>query len=260
MYLLIDTSYLFFYRIYALKNWFGKAKPEITDPYNDPLFRDKLEKMTIKCVIDLIKRHKVTDPSKVFFLKDCRRTDIWRNTHIDEYKGGRVNNIPKELFYFLHQEVLPAVIDKHNYNILSLHTLEADDIAFILKCQIRERYPDRDIVIITNDNDYLQLIDKHTQLFNLCDKDLSERSCGNPHNDLMLKIIIGDKSDNIPKVFPKCGPKTAQKYLDTPGKLEEMLNKENYREIFTRNQRLIDFNYIPKNLQQDMIEIISDIL
>ena len=260
MYILIDTSYLVFYRIYATKNWFNKSKPELTDIYNEHEYKEKLEKMTIKCINDLVKKNKIIDPKKVFFLKDCKQSRIWRNTHIDEYKGGRKNDIPKELFSFVFNDVIQPLIDKYEYNSLFLDTLEADDIAFILKNQIRDKFPEEKILIITNDNDYLQLIDKKTTVVNLCGKDLSERSCGNPKNDLLLKIILGDNSDNIPKVFPKCGPKTAQKYIDDSVKMEEMLNKENYREIFERNRTLIDFNYIPKNLQQIMIDIINNIL
>tara|TARA_Y100000389_G_scaffold181349_1_gene196874 strand:+ start:7052 stop:7834 length:783 start_codon:yes stop_codon:yes gene_type:complete len=258
MYILFDTSYLFFYRIYALKNWYKKAKPEVTDIYNDSEFLIKLEKMTIKCITDLLKKNKITDPKNVYFLKDCAQANIWRNEHIGEYKAGRVNEIPKEVFKFLHNTVLSSLIDKNDWRSLYLDKLEADDIAFILKNQIREKYPDSDILIITNDNDYLQLIDKKTRLQNLCGKDLSERSCGNPSEDLLMKIILGDNSDNIPKVFPKCGPKTAQKYIKTPGLLEDMLTKENYNEIFQRNRRLIDFNYIPHDLQEIMIVIINE--
>lgn len=258
MYILFDTSYLFFYRIYALKNWYSKAKPEVTDIYNDSEFLAKLEKMTIKCITDLLKKNKITDPSYVYFLKDCPQSNIWRNEHIGEYKGGRVNEIPKEVFKFLHNTVLSSLIDKNEWRSLYLDKLEADDIAYILKNQIREKYPDKDILIITNDNDYLQLIDKKTRLQNLCGKDLSERSCGNPSEDLLMKIILGDNSDNIPKVFPKCGPKTAQKYIKNPGLLEDMLAKENYNEIFQRNRRLIDFSYIPELLQGEMIGIIDE--
>ena len=259
MYVFIDTSYLFFYRIYALKNWYKKAKPEISNPYEDIEFKIKLEKMTKKCINDIVKKNKIPG-NNLFFLKDCPQANIWRNTHICEYKGGRVNEIPKEIFKYLHNDVLPAFIDSNDFKSLYYDTLEADDIAFILKNYIRDKYPDEKILIITNDNDYLQLIDNKTTLQNLCGKDLSERSCGDPKKDLLLKIILGDNSDNIPKVFPKCGPKTAEKYINTSGKLDEMLDKENYREIFERNQRLIDFNYIPNDLQQSMIEIISNIL
>ena len=36
----------------------------------------------------------------------------------------------------------------------------------------------------------------------------------NPDKDLFVKIVIGDKSDNINGIFKRCGTKTACKYYE----------------------------------------------
>jgi 5'-3' exonuclease len=73
--------------------------------------------------------------------------------------------------------------------------------------------------------------------------------------DLFCKILTGDKSDNIPGVFKKCGPKTALKYYANRDLLEEQLNKnESSRLIMERNRTIIDFREIPINLQNEFYD------
>jgi 5'-3' exonuclease len=65
---------------------------------------------------------------------------------------------------------------------------------------------------------------------------------------------MGDISDNIPSVFPKCGPKTALNFFDN----KELLNKklaenEIYRKNYELNNKIIDFNNIPDDLVKEFI-------
>jgi 5'-3' exonuclease len=63
---------------------------------------------------------------------------------------------------------------------------------------------------------------------------------------LEIKIIMGDISDNIPSVFPKCGPKTAQKCIDDPEFFKKkMENNEAYYKQYELNKKLINFDNIP---------------
>ena len=67
--------------------------------------------------------------------------------------------------------------------------------------------------------------------------------------DLFCKIVAGDKSDNIPAVFNKCGIKTAIKYYNSRDLFDERLkNDKNAQEKYKRNQTIIDFNCIPFDL------------
>ena len=60
--------------------------------------------------------------------------------------------------------------------------------------------------------------------------------------------ILGDKSDNIPGVFNKCGKKTVEKCYDDSVFFETKLNKENKRVDYEKNLQLINFDYIPSTL------------
>jgi 5'-3' exonuclease len=43
--------------------------------------------------------------------------------------------------------------------------------------------------------------------------------------NLFCKIVTGDKSDNIPSIFKKCGIKTALKYYNDKNLFEAQLEK-----------------------------------
>ena len=60
---------------------------------------------------------------------------------------------------------------------------------------------------------------------------------------------MGDSSDNIPSVFPKCGVKTAQKCVeDLEFFKKKMDNNPEYYAQYELNKNLVDFNNIPQQL------------
>jgi 5'-3' exonuclease len=112
---------------------------------------------------------------------------------------------------------------------------------------------------MTSDKDYLQLSAPNVQIFNLSFKNISEKSsCGNSLEDLEIKIIMGDSSDNIPSVFPKCGVKTAQKCIEDPEFFKKKMDVcEKYYSQYELNKTLVDFNCIPTNLVDEFLSSIG---
>jgi len=133
-------------------------------------------------------------------------------------------------------------------------TAEADDVVAILKTHIRKQQPTKQIVIVTNDHDYLQLLDEYTILINLKHKLLSEKSLGSREKDLNMKIILGDSADNIPKSIPRCGKKTALTLVNNPEQLQKKLENQEIFKQYSLNQLLIDFDFIPKNICDTVIQ------
>ena len=128
-------------------------------------------------------------------------------------------------------------------------SLEADDIIAITKNYIRKTYPDAYIWIITSDMDYLQLAEQDkVMLFDMNFKELTKKySFNDPEKDLFYKIVMGDKSDNIPPIFPKCGIKTADKlYNDKNELLKKIKENQKIKKQFDFNEKIIDFKNIPQ--------------
>jgi hypothetical protein len=60
---------------------------------------------------------------------------------------------------------------------------------------------------------------------------------------------MGDISDNITSVFPKCGPKTALKYYENKELFQTKLNSSpDFQKRYQLNSTLVDFNNIPQEL------------
>jgi 5'-3' exonuclease len=258
--LVIDTSYLIFFRFHAVKSWITRAKPDvIIDKTDDittiPEFMDTYRKTFFKTVQKIMKTNNIT-MNNVIFARDCSGADVWRKMIFTEYKENRdySNFNGKTIFKWTYDNLLPEYIEK-GAKVVRFDYIEADDIAAIITMHIK----DRPILIITNDNDYLQLcVNPNVKLLNLKEEDITTRSIGSPYADLMKKIILGDPSDNIPKVFCKCGIKTLEKYILNPQLLEDTLKQDiEANKRYKLNKVLIDFNQIPEIYKNEVINWIN---
>ena len=259
IYVLIDISYLIFYRYFALIQWWKHANSDIIlpeNPYECKEFLEKFEKMikeSINKIKEKLKLKKVE--CKFIGARDCPRKNIWRNELYSKYKETRDNDKNNCGMFFKHvykNNLLDNIGMEH---ILSFDKLEADDIIATLKKYIHNKYPTSQIIIIANDHDYLQLLDENTEIINLQFKKLRDNSKVHSLSDknLFYKILLGDKSDNILPVFNKCGPKTVEKYYLDSELLNSDLDKFKCRDKYQRNKILIDFNNIPKNLLDEFL-------
>ena len=149
-------------------------------------------------------------------------------------------------FFKLGKDILKEL----NIQTLYHEKLEADDCNALTCNYIRSQIPDSKVYIIANDMDYLQLASDNVKIINMQYKDLtdSKKWSGNAEQDLFCKIVIGDKSDDIPPLFKKCGPKTAIKYFKDQEAFHKQLKKEDAYEKYEKNKKLVDFNEIPENL------------
>ena len=262
-FIFIDGSYFCFYRYHSLLTWWKNAFPEeldaLKDPFQNQKFVEKFKKTFIENVQKIPKNLKL-DNSIIIVGKDCKRENIWRNKLFPNYKANRLNG-PEDgfmggpFFKMAYEEKL--FIQGGARSILKHNQLEADDCIAITVKHLLSTYPTCNIYIITSDKDYLQLAEERVQIFNLAFKKLTDqKSCtGNSSCDLFCKILTGDPSDNIPSVFPKCGPKTALKYYENKELLEKKLQElETYRNNYELNKKIIDFNNIPEELVKEFME------
>jgi 5'-3' exonuclease len=264
-FIFIDGSYFCFYRYHSLLTWWKNAYPDqsdvLLDPYQNKQFVDKFKKTFIDNVSKIPKGLNLDKKEKPIIIvgKDCKRENIWRNELFPNYKGNRSNG-PEDgfmggpFFKMAYEEQL--FIQGGAKTILKHPKLEADDCIAITVKHLLNTYPTCNIYIITSDKDYLQLAQGRVHLYNLAFKKLTEqKSCtGDSMCDLFCKIVTGDPSDNIPSVFPKCGPKTALKYFENRELFEKKLQEsELYQKQYDLNRKIIDFNYIPEELVNEFM-------
>ena len=260
-YILIDTSYLIFYRYFALLQWWRVAHPDddLGNPAENLDFKQKFVKQIVEAV-DNIRRslrlhsnRRQNPPVKVLLARDCPRKNIWRNQYFTEYKATREKDdsfMGGEFFKMVYHDKL---LEKTGADMIVYENfMEADDIIAVTANYIKQNHEgDYRIYIIANDMDYLQLWDDRCDIVNLQGKYLVEKknSYRDGDKNLFMKIVLGDKSDNIQSVFKRCSVKEAEMYYENPEIFQEKVDREDCLERLLLNKIIIDFDEIPQELQ-----------
>jgi 5'-3' exonuclease len=267
-FIFVDGSYYCFYRYFALQQWWKNAYPEeeLNNPYENEKFVEKFRKTFINNLEQIPKKlkiHKEQVKPILIVGKDCKRDHIWRNDIFKDYKANRANG-PEDGFMggpFFKMAYEEQLFQQGGAKAILKHPrLEADDCIAISVKYLLNKYPLCKIYIITSDKDYLQLNAHNVDLFTLTYKNLADgkTATGNADDDLKIKIIMGDTSDNIPSVFPKCGIKTAQKCIeDEEFFKKKMANNQAYYEQYRLNEQLVSFDKIPENYIQEFMATIK---
>jgi 5'-3' exonuclease len=242
-----------------LLQWWKNAYPDeqLDDPYQNETFVEKFKKTFVEHLKQIPKKLKINKNIKPIMIvgRDCKRENIWRMELFPKYKANRDhkedNFMGGPFFKMVYDEEL---FKKGDIKATLYHPkLEADDCIAISVKYLLEKYSEPNIYIITSDRDYLQLQQKNVQIFNLSYKNL--KSTGDCEKDLAIKILMGDQSDNIPSVFPKCGEKTAIKcFEDEEYFNKKMNNNPEYKAQYELNQKLVNFDNIPADLRDEFIE------
>jgi DNA polymerase-1 len=147
----------------------------------------------------------------------------FRDDLFAEYKANRPP-MPDDLAAQI--EPLHEVVRALGLPLLQVPGVEADDVIGTLAR--RAAAEGIDTLISTGDKDMAQLVGPHVTLVNTMSRSVLDRQgviekFGVPPEHIVeLLALMGDSSDNIPGI-PKVGPKTAAKWLNDFGSLDELL-------------------------------------
>lgn len=250
-YVFIDTSYYVFYKMYATLAWFSFSKTEV----NEDELLARYQKTFEKEIKEIIKRYGI-DGCRLIFAKDTPREKVWRMELFPTYKACRDNSkhiYANLIFTHTYKTILPKLCDELGCKMIHVNGAEADDVVAVCQRMVRVLLPNANTVIVTNDNDYLQLLDSKTTIINLKKLELKDRIFDPVALPYIaeIKAISGDKSDNVPPIAAKIGEKTALKMVLNPVLLEKKLSKsEEIRKQYELNTILVNFDYIPKYLME----------
>ncbi|MBM0045919.1 DNA polymerase I [Anaerococcus sp. mt242] len=163
------------------------------------------------------------NPDSVLVAFD-RSSKTFRHEEFKDYKATR-DKMPSELSYQFG--ILKDILDSMKVAYTDLDGFEADDIVGTYADMGQDA--GYEVVIITGDRDYLQLVDEHITVY-LTKKGISDMVEYNlstikeeygltPQQLIDVKGLQGDKSDNIPGV-DGIGPKKAVGYIQKYGSIE----------------------------------------
>jgi 5'-3' exonuclease len=269
----VDASYTSFYRFFATLRWFSLNQPDFyKEKKNDvkydwaenSIFIEKYEKMYLESIIKLVGKKEFNN-SKVIFCLDSPKDNLWRSKLTDDYKGDRVDlslkNNFKPTFKLTYDKFIPKLIKNNPDKIFSIRIekLEADDIIAVICKNLEEKNNKIKIVLVSGDQDFLQLGRDNLYFINYKTKKMLLLNKDEAKEKLKEKILNGDCSDNICSIFPKdkkIMPLKLKKELIADNiKLNKYLEENSdIKKKYELNQKLIDFNFIPKNLAKLAID------
>ncbi len=205
---LVDgSSYLF--RAYH-------ALPKLTSSSGQPTG-------AIKGVIGMLRklRQDFRD-SKIIVVFDAKGKNF-RHDWYPDYKAHRPP-MPEDLVAQI--EPLHRLIRAMGLPLICQAGVEADDVIGTLARHATER--GIDAIISTGDKDMAQLVNQHITLINtmtdtrMDEAGVKEKFGITPSQIIDYLALVGDTVDNIPGV-PKCGPKTAVRWLEEYGSLDGVM-------------------------------------
>jgi 5'-3' exonuclease, N-terminal resolvase-like domain/T4 RNase H, C terminal len=209
---------------------------------------------------------KFKEYGEVVLCSDSRQ--YWRKSIFPHYKAHRKesrekSNLNWDLIFSSINQLKDDIRGHFPYKFVEVHGAEADDIIGTLAPRFSSHEP---VMIVSSDKDFVQLqkypnVKQYNPMLNVY------VTSKNPIRDLKEKIIRGDAGDGIPNTFSNDDvfvTKTRQKPVSNK-KLEEwleqnpkdFLNETEFRN-FTRNQMLIDFDYIPSDIREKIVDVFEN--
>lgn len=194
----------------------------------------------------------------------------FRDEIFNQYKAKRVK--PPQEFY----DQIPDVWDfvrTMDIPLLSKEGFEADDVIGTIAKRINGDLKEGEVIIVTGDQDTLQLVDKRTKVAMPAMGKIKETVYDEaavlgkfglkPSQIIDYKALSGDSSDNIPGVRG-IGEKTAQALLREYGSLEGIYKALRDQEAFVNKFRIGVFNKLlagqaDASMSQELATIKTDV-
>ncbi|WP_410473606.1 DNA polymerase I [Guyparkeria sp. TX1] len=206
--ILVDGSSFLFRAFHAL--------PPLTAPDGTPTG-------AIHGVVNmLLKMRREADPSHMAVVFDAPGK-TFRDDIYPDYKAHRPP-LPDDLRVQI--EPVHALVRALGFPLLCIEGVEADDVIGTLMHEAREN--DEEVIVATADKDFAQLVAPSVTLVNTMSNKttdvaaVEEKYGITPAQFIDFLALVGDKVDNIPGV-PGCGPKTATKWINQYGSLDEII-------------------------------------
>uniref|UniRef100_Q31JN2 DNA polymerase I n=1 Tax=Hydrogenovibrio crunogenus (strain DSM 25203 / XCL-2) TaxID=317025 RepID=Q31JN2_HYDCU len=161
-------------------------------------------------------------PERIAVVFDAKGKNF-RHELYEDYKAHRPP-MPDELR--IQIEPIHEIIKALGIPLLVIDGVEADDVMGTLAHQATQAK--MDALLSTGDKDMAQLVNEHITLVNTMNDTLMtpdsvfEKFHVKPEQIIDYLALMGDSSDNIPGI-PKCGPKTAAKWISEYGSIDNLI-------------------------------------
>ncbi len=237
----------------AVRHWCLPAIEAETENPNIQLWKYNVIDSIYK---SMDKHDNVTD---VILAVDSPKT--WRKMYWPRYKESRKTKRDKSkvdwnVFHHELDNLLDEIQECLPFKVIKVENAEGDDVVAVLAmCG-------DDVVIVSNDEDYLQLSSEKIKIFNPTKGDYVK--CDDVERFLQMKSLMGQPKDDIFNIKtpidhpvgvrkPGFGEVSAKKVIAEG--LEQWLKREKLEERYTLNRNLIDFNCIPNTIKSRIVNV-----
>ena len=189
----------------------------------------------------------------------CDSSNVWRRTAFPNYKAGRKENRAKsehdwEFIFDVLAKIKKEIKDFLPYKVVAVESTEADDIIATLCKRTNEK-----VLILSGDKDFIQLHNDRIKQYN----PVLNKFVGKDENPVIYireHILKGDRSDGIPNVLSddnvfiegrRQTPLSRKKIEAWVNEVVPTFNEEQQKN-YERNRQLIDLNYIPKEIEDNI--------
>jgi 5'-3' exonuclease len=218
--------------------------------------------MAINTIRSNVKQFKSKYPNVILC---CDSKKYWRKEYFPFYKSQRKHDREASGYdWGMIFDTLNKIRDEFKvnfpYKVIDVEGAEADDVIAVLTARLS---PHGNILILSSDKDFAQLqkypnVSQYSPILKRFIK------IDNPKTFIREHIIKGDRGDGIPNFLSADNTFAAgerQKVINSK-KLQEWVNQDaetfcttdDMLRGYKRNQTLVDFDYIPDNIQRKIVD------
>ena len=186
----------------------------------------------------------------------CWRKDVFRHYKSNRKVAKQKSPHDWDKIFNTMTTIREEVEENFRWKNISIPKAEADDIIAVIA---ENSLPIEPVLIISSDKDFQQL-QKYPNVKQWSPSKQDYLVCENPSEFLQNHIIRGDSSDGIPNILSdddsfinenkRQAPLTKKKANQITEDLETWKEKDNWK----RNQEIIDFEYIPREIKDAIME------
>jgi len=253
----IDQTGFTYYRVTASITWAKKSgvKPCL----DNELFTKSLKGQYFASLTRFKKQLEADfglkfDLNDMYSIRDCPREQIWRRTYLPQYKAHRDQRdadvmVAKSLAESSPNgeeqkpEVGPMIkwiydqVEKYFGKSIRVTSAEADDVIACMTKMALDTNGVSQVIILSGDSDFHQLlVNPRVAIYN--PRTMIKVLVADPQSCLQDKITKGDASDGVPSLTSHLG--------------STLVGGDHYYGT-SLNAQQVDFDYIPRNVQNNII-------
>lgn len=233
---------------------------------SDQISEDLVRHMSINTIRANVKQFKAKYPNVILC---CDNRKYWRREYFPFYKSQRKHDREASgydwgMIFDTLNKIRDELKEFFPYKVIDVDGAEADDVIAVLTARLA---PHGGVLILSSDKDFgqLQKYPNVTQYSPILKRFIK---IDNPQLFIKEHIIRGDRGDGIPNFLSPDNTFAAgerQKVINSK-RLQEWLSQDvqsfctndTMLRGFMRNQTLVDFDYIPNEVQERIVGAFED--